>query len=90
MDDQSNTDRGSSTGIDFDVTPQARSTLADALQYRVQTDNYPHSDACSNHTSLPAEPISRTPGPLSSINRALNKQCFEETSPICLPQRIQL
>ena len=84
MDYGSQTDDDSRFGMGTDTRSIERSTLAQALYCPTKHTSIACPHDSSNESSVPAVPAARGSVSLSGSSRAIIKQCFIETNPICL------
>ena len=84
MDYRSQTDDDPCFGMETDTGSLARSTLAQALYCPAEVQDIACPNNSSNESVPPEVRAEPGPNPLSATSRAIIKQCFTETNPICL------
>ena len=84
MDYRYQTDEDSCFEMETDTGSMARSTLGQALYCPAKVREISCRDESSHDSNVADLPPNTDPPPLSGTSRAIIKQCFTETNPICL------
>ena len=85
---RADTDDNSCAGMEFKTASQARSTVAEDLHCPTNVSDFVWPDESSDVSSAKEDLGVRGPASFSSTSGAIMKQCFDETTPVKVPQGI--